>query len=50
MGHWVSSQWIELVPNADGFQGHSFVDVFVVGGPGNFGSHRLHLLLELKAT
>ena len=33
MGHWVnvSSQWIVLGPNVDAFQGHSFVDVFVVG-------------------
>ena len=50
MGHWVSSQWIGLVPKVDGFQGHSFVDVFVVGGPGNFGCNWLQLLLELKAT
>ena len=31
LGQCLPSQWIVLGPNVDAFQGHSFVDVFVVG-------------------
>ena len=48
--HGSLGQCLQLGPNVDAFQGHSFVDVFVVGGPGNFGCNWLQLLLELKAT